>query len=381
MYDEGKNRFPHPSIADFGFGRRQKIAFEYVRADFGKFQAEEEATIKPMVTDEDIEKHYEENKERYKEIDLPGQAEPSAGTEETDKNPEQPIEGEETKDGASDPAPKPEGSDEAANKPDEGSDEKSDPALQPADPASEGKPAEAKIQEKATGSADDAEAKAGQGGCLGQQAAAASDPAASDSAAEPEPPVEETSTEEPAEEVDKPAKASQPAKPAADDDPTAAEEKPVDSPTKTEEPVADSVEEKPDESATVGEEDTETEPEEEETRYKPLDDKLREEIRGEIAKERARKPAQDRLDTAMNAIQAEIDKYGREFRRLLSRKFRCDKSDLNISNEEGEVRVSVVTVDYEQKMAEVRMMDTVRTAQVNTAKVNRYKVSWGDLDP
>ncbi len=37
LYEEGKNRFPYPASADPGFKRRQKLAFQYVMADFDEF--------------------------------------------------------------------------------------------------------------------------------------------------------------------------------------------------------------------------------------------------------------------------------------------------------------------------------------------------------
>lgn len=85
LYDEGKNRFPSPYSSEPAFKRRHKIGFEYVRADSGKLQEEEAAKIKDSITDEDIEKHYAENKERYRVIELP---EDEPETESSDATPE-----------------------------------------------------------------------------------------------------------------------------------------------------------------------------------------------------------------------------------------------------------------------------------------------------
>ena len=71
LYEEGKDRYPNPYSPEVAFQRRRKLGFEYVRADFGQFQEEEAAKIRDTITDEDIEKYYEENKTRYRVIELP----------------------------------------------------------------------------------------------------------------------------------------------------------------------------------------------------------------------------------------------------------------------------------------------------------------------
>ncbi len=70
LYEEGKNRFPFPESPEPGFQQRRKAAFQFVRVDFNKFLEEEKAKV--TITDEQIEKHYEENKDtRYRALDLP----------------------------------------------------------------------------------------------------------------------------------------------------------------------------------------------------------------------------------------------------------------------------------------------------------------------
>jgi len=70
LYDEGKNRFSYLQSPEPGFHVRRKAAFQFVRVDFNKFLEEEKEKI--TITDEAIEKHYEENKAvRYKVLDLP----------------------------------------------------------------------------------------------------------------------------------------------------------------------------------------------------------------------------------------------------------------------------------------------------------------------
>lgn len=355
MYEEGKDRFSHPTIADFGFRKRRRAAFEYVRADFSKFQDEEVEKVKPEVTDEDIEKYYEDNKERYRALALPdvedgGPDKKTEGAEDASKKPEG---SDEKKDDDPDAPPKPEGSDEAPKKPAEGDEKKkdSDPAPKkegdtsegdaekPADPKPEDatpespknetpeeksgdKPSESKPDEKPTDSSEDDAAKSEQEGCFELQEEGDEEGDAAESA-----PAEEAPAEPAAPTKEAPAKGTDdPPKPANDDDapPAPAEKKPseekagegkpVEPAAKTDE-AAGASKEKPAESTPEKGDAKATEPEKEEPKYKPLDDKLREEIRADIAKDRARKPAQDRLDAALKAIESAIDKYGRELRR------------------------------------------------------------------
>ena len=59
LYDKGKDRFPDPNSPEPGFKRRQRIAFQYVKVEFDKFLQQEMA----HVTDEQVAKYYEENKD------------------------------------------------------------------------------------------------------------------------------------------------------------------------------------------------------------------------------------------------------------------------------------------------------------------------------
>ena len=86
LYEEGKDRFPNPYSPEVAFKRRHKLGFEYVRADSGKLQEEEAAKIKDTITDEEIAKYYEENKTRYRVIELP-ESEPAPDAAGTDKAP------------------------------------------------------------------------------------------------------------------------------------------------------------------------------------------------------------------------------------------------------------------------------------------------------
>ena len=303
LYDEGKNRFPNPYSPEPGFKRRHKIAFEYVRADSGKLQDEEAAKIKDTITDEDIEKYYEENKERYRVIELPGDEAEAAPAEST---PEASSESNDTP--AAEDAPKEDAAKEDAAKEDAAKEDAAKEEAAPAPPAADA-PAE--------------------------PAAAETEPApATEAPAEPKEetncaPQEETPTEttEPAT-TPEPAAPAEPTPPAAETPAPAAETPPVtetpaaEAPATTPEtepaadpPASESPEATPPAPATETSETAPATEEPETPRYKPLDDKLRGEIRDEIATDRSRQPAQERLDKAFDEIKAEIDSYGRQIRR------------------------------------------------------------------
>jgi hypothetical protein len=52
-----------------------------------------------------------------------------------------------------------------------------------------------------------------------------------------------------------------------------------------------------------------------EIQYRPLDDSLREEIREELGRARARKTAQDRLDKGLAEVRREVDRYAKRIKR------------------------------------------------------------------
>lgn len=341
MYEEGKERFSSPFSPQFGFRRRTKAAFEYVRADFTKFEQEELEKVKPEITDEEIEKYYEDNKERYRELDLPnsgddgestpddesetptgegkpgekpaegeekptdeakeGEAKPEEEASSDEKPPAPPSDNEKSEKPAEDPSEKPEAE---ADKPAEGSTDETEPAPTEkeadapdaakeddcgTEPSSSG--AEEAVFQEETPPADSPE-----------PATPETEPVPADSA--PEPPAEKTddlaappADEKPAEPETKPEE--DPETPEADEEPAEAKDEDE---SGAEEPKNEEAETKDDEP--------------EEPKYKPLDDELREEIREEIARTRGRQPAQQRMDQAFQAIETEISKYGRKLRML-----------------------------------------------------------------
>jgi len=67
LYDEAKDRYPSPNSPEPGFKRRRKIAFQYLKAEFQRFLDKEMATV----TEEQVKKYYEENKDDFKMPELP----------------------------------------------------------------------------------------------------------------------------------------------------------------------------------------------------------------------------------------------------------------------------------------------------------------------
>jgi len=67
LYHEAKDRYPNPDSPEPGFKRRRKIAFQYLKSEFQKFMDTEMA----VVTKEQVEKYYEENKDDFKAPELP----------------------------------------------------------------------------------------------------------------------------------------------------------------------------------------------------------------------------------------------------------------------------------------------------------------------
>jgi hypothetical protein len=280
LYEEGKNRFSNPYSPLPGFARRRKIAFEYVRADSGVMEDEEAAKVKDSITDADIEKYYEENKDRYRVIDLPEDepetAEPEAA-EESEEGKEEPKSDENAdNDPAEEPAKKEASKDEAAPTP---------PAeTKPAEdsPAPE-KPAEESTPEE---SVEESEEQ----GCGDEEEPEADEPATESEPESPQPPAP---------------KPPAPKAPQADAA-TTADPAPTDAAT----PPADET------PAEATPEETVTEEKPEEPKYKPLNDELRSEIREEIAKDRSRQPARQRLEKAFAEIKKVIDSHGRQLRRI-----------------------------------------------------------------
>ncbi|MBI2481642.1 MAG: hypothetical protein HYV60_24255, partial [Planctomycetia bacterium] len=251
----------------------------------GKLQEEEAAKIKETITDEEIEKYYADNKERYRVIEVP-ESEPASTPAGSTPEPA-PESGEKP---ATEAVPKKEATPQPPAK-----EEPPPEKAAPSEPAPSS-PAPAPEADPPVG---DQPAASEDGNCGVQEVT------------EADAPTPATATE-PAAEAAPAGKNLAPATPEAT---AAAPEKPApvaDAAAPATEPTAPATETP----AAAAAETPGTEKKPEEQKYKPLDDKLRAEIRDEIATDRSRQPAQERLDKALDEIKAETDAYGRQVRRM-----------------------------------------------------------------
>ncbi|MCA9171659.1 MAG: SurA N-terminal domain-containing protein, partial [Planctomycetales bacterium] len=66
LFEDGKERYPNPALAEPGFRRMKKVAVQYVKAEFAQFMDAAKATI----TDEQVQAYYDENKEVFRNISI-----------------------------------------------------------------------------------------------------------------------------------------------------------------------------------------------------------------------------------------------------------------------------------------------------------------------
>jgi hypothetical protein len=66
FYDRYKNDFPNPDSPDPGFKEPQRATFQYFKADIEQLTEK----IKPEITEEEISKYYDANKEQFRAFDL-----------------------------------------------------------------------------------------------------------------------------------------------------------------------------------------------------------------------------------------------------------------------------------------------------------------------
>ncbi len=334
LYEEGKNRFPYPSSPEPGFKRREKIAFGYFKGSFNEFLQREIDQISPTITDAEIEEYYNKNKDiQYTVPDLPP-AEPSAPpqSEETTTDtpqaappqteqsaPEQPA--------PEQPVPEQPAPEQPAPAESAGEATPSEPATPPVDPADSPAPqppAGDPSAEPPTGEPPAGEPQ--EGGQVQMPRALdvmfvnfqepSSEPAAEPAPA-PDPAPAESTTPAP-QPVPAPGAESPPAQPPA-------QEPSSETPPQTEPNAPSAGQEVPAE--TTPAEATLTAPSggeaaagakeepKKEVKYKPLDDALRAQIRQELARTRARTPAEEKLQKAINAVEIVIDSYAKQLNR------------------------------------------------------------------
>ncbi|MEO8498204.1 MAG: hypothetical protein ABI614_24325, partial [Planctomycetota bacterium] len=324
LYEEGKDRFPNRYSPEVAFKRRRQLGFEYVRADSSKLQEEEAAKIKDTITDEDIAKHYEENKVRYRVIEVPdSETEPKpvdAGSEAAPESSDKPADPATPE---TPPAPAP-ATEKPADEPAKEGAAKEDATPKPA--------AEEKETPEKPAASEPAPAPAADEPASGAPAATSEE---KDCSSQDEPKSEVETAEPPTATGPAPTAEPSPAVPPADAPATPAvpapttENPPAATEAATTDPAAaKSADEAPTPTAETTEAAAEAKPAPtdagvpaaaappDETRYKPLDDKLRAEIRDEITRDRARQPAQERLDKALDEIKSVIDAYGKKARRV-----------------------------------------------------------------
>jgi hypothetical protein len=294
LYEEGKDRYAFPDSSEAGFQRRRTIAFQYLKADFEKFLQEQMAAI----TKEQVEEYYEKNKNDFKVAE----AAPAAGGEAKPAD-QQPAPGEAMK-VESEPAAKQPPADEPAAK-EQAKEEEVELKLDA--PASNDSP-------KPDGESKQSRRSLRQGdGPLTfvsynaeESAAAPAEPAASPAAGdapaaaaekEPVPEAKPETMPEPAATAETPPEATPKQPP---------QEAPQDEAGKetAKEPPQEPAKEEPKEPAKEAPAASSEPP----AQYKPLS-----EVEQEIRRNLARAPAQDKVNAALKAARAVIDKHFRDY--------------------------------------------------------------------
>lgn len=133
FYDEYKERFPDPTSPEPGFKQPKRAAFQYLKADYAKFQEE----FKPQVTEDEIREYYEKNKAQFRVVEPEDkdQAKDAESDAKGEAKPEQPAAPEGDK--PADPSAKPGADQPPAEKP---SADKATEPEKPAEPPQPGDP-------------------------------------------------------------------------------------------------------------------------------------------------------------------------------------------------------------------------------------------------
>jgi hypothetical protein len=398
LYEEAKDRFGNPNLPEPGFMRRRRISFGYVRADFGKFQEEEIAKVKDEITDEDIEKYYDENKDQFRAIDLPKIGDETKSEMPGDLeagNKEDTETGEESKkdaDGEKSPA-------DETEPPAKKDDSDSKESKQPADSPENGKQNEDSDEPPKPPTGDgDADAKKDpapdpssgdddQGAVIGSADEVFVALSGNDETERADAPPEDDASPDPPENQPAPPEAAgadetdpkpKPAAPtAADDKKPESAEKSKDKKDDTEKEPAEKKQKdpapSPDEEKPTGSADETVEKKDEpkdEPKYKPLDDELREDIRKRIARDRAREPAQERLDAGFGAVEKAIEKYGRQLRIH------------EVSPESPEpdpIDVAAIAAEHEMTAGETDLADELEIEEHELGKASTFSIATGSF--
>jgi len=318
LYEKGKDRFPDPLLAEPGFKQRQQIAFGYFQGVFEEFLQREVDVIRPTITDQQIEKYYEDNKAtEFRMPQLPADepepksdaaaaeqpatepaTPPADGTTPPTTEPAAPPTTEPAAPPTTEPAAPPSG--EPAVPPTSGD---TPPAQEPA-----GGPPQEPSPPGLSTAAPDGQVLHFVSARPQEQDSPAPEPADPPAQDEPAP------APAPGEQVPPPApQEPAPTEPAPEPAPTEpAPDAPAPEPAKTEEPAPT----QPALDAPASGEGTEpaAKPAEPPVQYKPLDEKLREEIRTNLARRDARLPAQEKMEKAADTVRSAVENYARKLR-------------------------------------------------------------------
>lgn len=309
FYEKYKNRFEDPTSPEPGFKEPKRATFQYFKASVDELTEK----LKPEVTDEEIKKYYEENKQNFiaTSFDDPAATPGATDAKPEAKEGEAPAEEKPAAEGAAETPAEPNTEDKPAETP--AAEEKpADEAPAAPEGAAEEKPAETPAPAAETPAespqADirsDREIRgAGQTFRLVSTAALQDEPAAD--AKEQTPPAPEAPAEAPQE---KPAE--EPAAPAAELTPS--EEKPAEEKPTTpaeEKPAEGQPAETPAETpaTTPGDEIVKEPPVPETTQYEPLE-KVQDTIRDTLASQKAAEKLSDQFDELSAKMRRYTDDY------------------------------------------------------------------------
>ena len=337
LYEQGKNRFPDPDRPEPGFKRPLKASFEYVQADLEKLVEQELEAAQKSVTDKEVEEHYEKNIDLYPALDVPsptsdakeattavpGKQPAEAGKPASTAEKEPADAGAKKQGEGLAPAPQASGKGDAV-KPAAGPETYKAPQASEAEKAKNVEPAPKAGRPPGAGSdvrpSDKPSSPQGKGAARARPAPLQTylvSLEAAGSAAGDMGMVEAGKAEKPASPAgSSPVKLSaEPSLPADQATPTPpAAAKPSGKPT-LQQPSP------PAKDAQRGAPEKEKEPPPaaqepaKQMKYRPLDDKLRSQIREQIARSRARAAAHDRIAKAFAEVRQEVERYAKTLKR------------------------------------------------------------------
>ena len=299
FYDRYKNDFPNPDSPEPGFKQPQRATFQYFKADIEQLTER----IKPEITEEEISKYYDDNKEQFRAFDFDDEG---ATTDESEAQEKQ---GEAESDGEP-PADEPKAdTEEGTDKSSQSEGEKPAQSEETPESKAEGEtPAEAKpVEEKPTEpTADESEENKDESS---PQAARASARSAvrlvSRTRADNDPPQDTQPAQESPDDEKAPAEptgeaSQQPDAPTAEEKPT--DEKPAEASKEPDESqAAEKTEEPPAEKTPQGEMPAE---QPDEPRFEPLE-KVADTIRTSLARGRV----EERVSEQFDELSAEMRRY------------------------------------------------------------------------